>query len=49
MLQHTFSEVTVKTITKDGHASAVADHVISIGHNIKWCRGISANLNCRNW
>ena len=25
-----------KALTQDGHASAVADHVISSGHNIKW-------------
>ena len=25
-----------KALTKDCHASALADHVISSGHNIKW-------------
>ena len=25
-----------KALTHDGHASAVADHVKSTGHNIKW-------------
>ena len=43
MLQHTSSEVNVyrktehfKVLTQDCHASALADHVISTGHNIKW-------------
>ena len=25
-----------KALTQDCHASALADHVISTGHNIKW-------------
>ena len=42
MLQHTSSEVRAfksehfKALTQVGHASAVADHTISTGHNIKW-------------
>ena len=43
MLQHTSSEVTVWKITdkfkrkvKDCHTSAIADHITSTGHNIKW-------------
>ena len=27
---------TSKALTQIGHASAVAEHSISIGHNIKW-------------
>ena len=30
------SIVNFKALTQVGHASAVADHTISTGHNIKW-------------
>ena len=36
MLQHTSSEVNDKALSQGCHAFALADHVISTGHNIKW-------------
>ena len=27
-----------KALTQNGHASAVAEHLISTGHNIKWLK-----------
>ena len=41
-----------KALTQAGHASAVADHVISTGHNIKWdhlevLASGKSNLQCK--